>query len=40
MEDYKVDTKEQWESFKTEFSHDMDEMGKAFKDLTVKNVKK
>ncbi len=26
-----------WESFKTEFNHDMDELGKAFKDLTVDN---
>jgi hypothetical protein len=28
-----------WESFKTEFNHDMDEFGKAFKDLTVDNKK-
>lgn len=26
-----------WQSFKTEFNHDMDEFGKAFKDLTVDN---
>ena len=26
-----------WEAFKTEFNHDMDEFGKAFKDLTVDN---
>jgi len=26
-----------WESFKTEFNHDMDELGKALKDLTVDN---
>jgi chromosome segregation ATPase len=38
MDDYKADGKEKWEKFKTEFSHDMDEVGKAFKDLTVKNV--
>jgi len=26
-----------WEKFKREFNHDMDEMGKALKDLTVDN---
>lgn len=26
-----------WESFKREFNHDMDELGKALKDLTVDN---
>jgi hypothetical protein len=39
MDDYKIEGKEGWEKFKTEFSHDMDEVGQAFKDLTVKNVK-
>ena len=39
MADYKVDGKENWEKFKAEFSRDMDELGKAFKDLTVNNVK-
>lgn len=39
MDSYKVDTKEGWDKFKIEFAHDMDELGKAFKDLTVKNVK-
>jgi ABC-type nitrate/sulfonate/bicarbonate transport system substrate-binding protein len=39
MDDYQVNGKEKWEIFKKEFSHDMDEFGKAFKDLTVKNVK-
>ena len=38
MKDYKEDGKEKWQVFKAEFSHDMDELGKAFKDLTVKNV--
>jgi predicted RNase H-like nuclease (RuvC/YqgF family) len=28
-----------WESFKREFNHDMDELGKAFKDLTIDNKK-
>ncbi len=39
MNDYKESGKEKWEVFKKEFSHDMDELGSAFKDLTVKNVK-
>lgn len=38
MGDYKVDSKEKWKMFKTEFSHDMEELGKAFKDLVVKNT--
>jgi ribonucleotide reductase alpha subunit len=32
--------KDNWETFKTEFSRDMDELGNAFRDLTVKNTKK
>ena len=28
-----------WESFKREFNHDMDEIGQAFKNLTVDNKK-
>lgn len=28
-----------WESFKREFNHDMDELGKALKDLVVDNKK-
>ena len=39
IEGYKVEGKDKWQIFKAEFSHDMDELGKAFKDLTVKNVK-
>ncbi|MES2003978.1 MAG: hypothetical protein V4450_05610 [Bacteroidota bacterium] len=39
MNDYKPTTKDNWQIFKAEFSHDMDELGKAFKDFTVKNVK-
>ena len=39
MADYKADGKENWNSFKTEFSHDMDEIAQAFKDLRVNNVK-
>lgn len=39
MDDYKQDGKENWEKFKAEFNHDMDELGKAFKDLTINNIK-
>jgi predicted small secreted protein len=39
LDDYKAEGKENWQKFKTEFNHDMEERGKAFKDLTVKNVK-
>lgn len=39
MDDYKDEGKEKWEAFKTEFNHDMDELGQAFKDLTVNNKK-
>jgi len=28
-----------WESFKSEFKHDMDEFGQAFRDITVDNKK-
>lgn len=40
LDEYKVDGKDKWETFKTEFNHDMDELGNAFKDLTVKNTNK
>lgn len=39
LDDYKAEGKENWENFKTEFNHDMDELGKAFQDLTVRNTK-
>lgn len=39
MDDYVIEGKENWEVFKAEFSRDMDELGTAFKDLTVKNNK-
>lgn len=39
MEEYKESTKDQWVEFKKEFNHDMDELGKAIHDLTVKNTK-
>ncbi len=39
MAEYKADGKDNWGTFKTEFNHDMDGLGTAFKDLTVKNQK-
>lgn len=37
MADYKADGKDSWAKFKEEFNHDMDELGKALKDFTIKN---
>ncbi len=39
IENYKNDADSDWQSFKREFNHDMDELGKALKDLTVNNKK-
>ena len=39
MDDYKAISKEEWETFKAEFNHDMEELGKAFGDLGNNNVK-
>lgn len=39
LKDYKEDGKDKWTSFKTEFNHDMDELGQALKDFTVDNKK-
>lgn len=39
LDNYKAISKEEWEKFKAEFSHDMEELGKAYSDLTTKNVK-
>lgn len=36
---YKKDRNADWQSFKREFNHDMDEIGQALKDLTVDNKK-
>jgi len=38
LENYKDDGHDNWISFKNEFNHDMDELGKALKDLVVQNV--
>ncbi|MBK8653051.1 MAG: hypothetical protein IPN20_03870 [Haliscomenobacter sp.] len=37
LDNYKVESKDQWETFKTEFTRDMDQLGEALRDLTVKN---
>ncbi len=39
IDTYKNDANSDWRSFKREFSHDMDEIGQAFRDLTVDNKK-
>ena len=39
MEAYKNDADSDWKSFKSEFNHDMDELGNAFNNLTVNNKK-
>ncbi|MDF3027273.1 MAG: hypothetical protein K0S23_1580 [Fluviicola sp.] len=39
MRQYRSDNRENWKEFKSEFNHDMDELGKAFKDLGQNNVK-
>lgn len=39
LDDYKVEGKDSWQTFKLEFNRDMDELGQALKDLTVKNNK-
>lgn len=36
---YKIRTRENWQEFKREFNNDMDELGRAFKDLGKDNVK-
>ncbi|MEJ2596384.1 MAG: hypothetical protein P8100_14945 [bacterium] len=38
LEEYKQEGEDDWTSFKNEFIHDMEELGKAFKDLTKNNV--
>ena len=39
MDAYKNDVSSDWQSFKREFKHDTDEIGKVLKDLTVDNKK-
>jgi hypothetical protein len=35
MDDYKEQGKENWEKFKTDFNNNLDELTKAFKELTI-----
>jgi len=37
VDTYKNDANSDWQSFKREFNHDMNEIGQAFKDVTVDN---
>lgn len=39
IDGYEYRTQSNWDSFKLEFNHDMDELGNALKDLTVDNKK-
>ncbi len=39
MRDYKADGKDSWESFKAEFSHDMEEVENGFKSIGNNDVK-
>lgn len=39
ISDFKTDSKSSWESFKTEFSNDMDKLGTALKSFTINNEK-
>lgn len=39
LKEYKREGKKEWQSFKKEFNHDMDELGNALNDLTKDNVK-
>jgi len=39
LDAYKNEANSDWQSFKREFNHDMDGVGKSFKDLTVDNKK-
>ena len=37
---FNADTKENWEKFRTEFGADMNNLGQAFKDFTIRDKKK
>ena len=37
LDSYKNDVDSDWQSFKSEFNHDMDELGTSLKDFTVDN---
>ncbi|RPH31632.1 MAG: hypothetical protein EHM93_12810 [Bacteroidales bacterium] len=40
LDGFKEEGKDKWDKFKAEFNRDMDELGNAFRNLTVKNEKK
>lgn len=39
LDAYQNDGKSDWKEFKTEFKHDLDGLGQAFKNITVRNTK-
>ncbi|MFE3867229.1 hypothetical protein ACFX5E_03960 [Flavobacterium sp. LS2P90] len=39
VDSYKNDTSDDWESFKKEYNHDMDQLSQALKDMAVDNKK-
>ncbi len=39
IEEFRTKGKDEWKSYKEEFKRDMDELGSALKNLTVKNTK-
>ncbi len=39
MDEYKLEGKDKWEQFKSEFNRDMESLAEAFKNLTVNNEK-
>lgn len=39
VDSYKNDTSDDWESFKREYNHNMDQLSQALKNLTVENKK-
>lgn len=39
IEDYRVNGKDKWDTFKNEFNHDLEGLGQAINDITVKNTK-
>jgi len=39
LDNYQVEGRDEWQVFKKEFNHDLDELGRALSDLTTKNVK-
>jgi hypothetical protein len=40
MDEYKYEDETKWDNFKREWNHDMDELGNALRDFTVRNTEK